>query len=300
MTRGQLLLSNAFAALLAVAAAWFALNAAELARHAPLNLARSTPPTEKPPLPPAARSRAPDRMSKTTPTASLRFVAAQPLGNDVALQGAPGARMLFSPPVAPQLEPALIFPNIIPAPENNVIASLELVAPLIDDYKFSARIRAAAMRSDRTAAVGEGDPGLVPRLSPAPLRRPKRRESATARSENVKTPEPTSTAEEPQTPTNGRIATAAPSQSTEERVAAAATHRAPEGGFKPTEGMILLGVFQSRTGDRALIRTASRGVVTVTPGDDIEGWRVAAINNTSLQLRRASQTRLLELPGNAR
>jgi hypothetical protein len=64
--------------------------------------------------------------------------------------------------------------------------------------------------------------------------------------------------------------------------------------------MILLGVFQSRTGDRALIRTASRGVVTVTPGDDIEGWRVAAINNTSLQLRRASQTRLLELPGNAR
>ena len=45
-----------------------------------------------------------------------------------------------------------------------------------------------------------------------------------------------------------------------------------------------------------LVRTATDGNVRVRPGDEIMGWRVASIGEDHIQLRRATQTRMLTLP----
>ena len=61
------------------------------------------------------------------------------------------------------------------------------------------------------------------------------------------------------------------------------------------EGLILIGVFQSRNAERAIIKKPSGESVRVTTGDEIEGWRVSGISADHIILRRASQTRMLKL-----
>ena len=78
------------------------------------------------------------------------------------------------------------------------------------------------------------------------------------------------------------------------RVEAAATTRI-DAAAPPEGGMILLGVFNGRGNERALVRTSS-GSQRVVVGDEIDGWRVTAINNSSVQLRRASNVRMLRMP----
>ena len=78
------------------------------------------------------------------------------------------------------------------------------------------------------------------------------------------------------------------------RVMAAATTRV-EAAAPPAGGMILLGVFKGRSSERALVRT-TKGSQRVEIGDEIDGWRVTAITHSSVQLRRASNVRMLRMP----
>ncbi|MBX2856325.1 MAG: hypothetical protein KTR21_15140 [Rhodobacteraceae bacterium] len=63
----------------------------------------------------------------------------------------------------------------------------------------------------------------------------------------------------------------------------------------PEGGMILLGVFNGRGNERALVRTTS-GSQRVVVGDEIDGWRVTAITDSAVQLRRSTSVRMLRMP----
>ena len=78
------------------------------------------------------------------------------------------------------------------------------------------------------------------------------------------------------------------------RVEAAATTRV-DAAAPPEGGMILLGVFNGRGNERALVRTSS-GSQRVVIGDEIDGWRVTAITDSAVQLRRSTNVRMLRMP----
>lgn len=303
MNRTPLLILNAVAALLTVAAAWFAVNAPELARQPTRDLTLASPEPDRPPLPPAPASRSVDAPAAGAPP-TLTFVAkrSDPPSGGAARGAAPGARTVLAPPMTPgaSMEHGL---EELRRPDRREPLAMAVAQPTIDQFYGPHFLPRSARRSDRGEAVGDGDPGLAPRRAPIPRKRPDPPEKAVAAAETAE-PE-TSEGAEASASASASTAASAPaperparselSDRASSRVAAAA-RSTPGPDFQPVEGMILLGVFKGRQGERALVRTQTGDVKTVTPGDEIEGWRVASIGETTLQLRRASQTRLLELP----
>lgn len=64
----------------------------------------------------------------------------------------------------------------------------------------------------------------------------------------------------------------------------------------PSGRLALLGTFMKPDGDRALIRTASGKIATVTKGTTIGNAKVIAIEEGRLVLMRGTNTTTLEMP----
>lgn len=71
---------------------------------------------------------------------------------------------------------------------------------------------------------------------------------------------------------------------------------ATEENALPSGRLVLLGTFLSDEGGRALIRTASGKITTVTPGTTIGNTRVIAIDDGELVITRGSRTTRLKMP----
>ena len=71
---------------------------------------------------------------------------------------------------------------------------------------------------------------------------------------------------------------------------------ATEKNALPSGRLALLGTFMKPDGDRALIRTASGKIATVTKGTTIGNAKVIAIEDGKLVLMRGTNTTTLEMP----
>lgn len=71
---------------------------------------------------------------------------------------------------------------------------------------------------------------------------------------------------------------------------------ATEKNALPSGRLALLGTFLNAKGARALIRTASGKIATVTPGTTIGNAKVIAIDDGQMVISRGSRTTTLEMP----
>ena len=71
---------------------------------------------------------------------------------------------------------------------------------------------------------------------------------------------------------------------------------ATEENALPSGRLVLLGTFLGDDGGRALIRTASGKIATVTPGTTIGNAKVVAIDEGELILSRGTRTTKLTMP----
>lgn len=265
----------ALAGLVTVAAllsAWFAVNGPKLARGGLQELRAVALPEEAPPLPPGVFTRS---ASETTGALARRSLFAPAEGaspaaraNPPDLGGAPTPRGVVAPP---SLGPRWPSPAVA-SPEEQVRIALAAPRPGHEQY-FGGHL---IPDEDRISDLPDvpGAEAEAPTYVEPPRRNPRLADE-----------EPAPDVAEGGAPEEAEVAAADP---------AAAIGDAPP--IEGLEGVVLLGVFQSRGAERALVRTATGENVRVRPGDDINGWSVAAIGEDFIRVRRASQTRLLRMP----
>lgn len=298
MNRNFWLILLMFFSATAVGAGWFAVNAPEASRpsFAALGGVRLT--NEKPPLPPAPLSRprgkgfeAVLRRPLFRPPNGGAVGSRQPVGAAAALGGKQVGRREVLAPVAPA--PFADFGEVASShgPQDDFQAAFGLEAPRHKQY-FGAHLipddsrttdgvggSAAAIAALRPDDSGERILEPPPRIS-APVPRPR----PASRPRSAPRPQPDDNAPE--------------------AVAEAATRydggsaAAISGGAAPSpeDDIILLGVLLRRGKDRALVRLPSGESRRVQLGDDIVGWKVSQIQADSIQLKRASQTRVIKVP----
>lgn len=353
MSRTPLLIANAAAAFAMVAAAWFALNAVELARRGPGPVSLGAIAPERPPLPPRPTARTVD----AAPGGAARALVFGDRPVDAALAAmalseadpsAEGARLKPLSSAAAAAEMSAAAAELAPAPEVDEALAETAAAPspaaeastAAEDSTAAEASTAAEEEPAQTGPAPELDATATaegPDLPPPPPPRPARSaaavdgaaaaeasaaqagEPATDAPAADERPSPPGTeaadadadAQEafpglPQTtppapPRRPGVAAApapaapAPVSDVDLAVAEAATTRAPD-GLPSVDGMFLISVLTSAQGDRALLRSPLRGVVTVRQGDEVDGWRVASIDVNSVGLSRDGETRVLELP----
>lgn len=313
MTRGSWIVANVLLMLTTVLAGWFAANAPEAARPS-LNAYESVELTaEAPPLPPAPyrvaaadAAKALERRALFTPSANARSGGAAPRpprGSE------PMARTVL-------LDPTMPPERLANADEASVSdrfrASLSVQKPHHQQY-FGGHLLSPESRDTDLDGYEPAD-GVAPDYASRPrinLRRPEAEGQPVAAADN---PSAAGAADEAQSPEAAEagdegsdLATAPPDATAQdpaqgageaaiEEAATDPSDAAPPADSGEPEDMILLGVFQSRGAERALVRTATGGNVRVRPGDEIEGWRVSAIGEDNILLRRASKIRVLKLP----
>lgn len=301
MTRVQWRLFTLAAAALTVASAWFALNGARIAKpgagalsavELPAEQAHLPPSDAGPPVAPAPLGKAlfgPGGDPLTTSEIGARILRDLP---------GPTARIVLAPsPATPSLEDADLA-DARRALEPLLLAA-EIAPPRHDQY-FGASLLPDESRA--TDPDGPPKPGEeTAAAAPAPTGADNATDQEAAANAPAFAPKP---APNPGPPAGGVAAPAPAPQivvepgETATAVAAAATSQAaPDPNADGPDGMILLGVFRGSGSSRALVRTATESARQVSPGDEINGWRVAAIGEDHIRLRRASQTRMLKLPG---
>lgn len=318
MGRRSLLILNCLLFATAIIAGWFAANAPQLARPALTEFGDVTLPDETPPLPPAPIL---ERAGDSAPMLARRPLFTLQEGVSLSAAAAPPRR-------ADPLARTVLTPAIAPPPDDGAMAgetfdagvdfqvALALARPrheqyfgghllppetfLSDQEKPPERTAPDGATSDGAtsddAADGETEislaPATAPKPRPSPLRGRASPDAATAGAGQADAPA-IATADAP------RELGGATMENESASVAAAAAGVASGAASADSDDgvdMILLGVFQSRGAERALVRTATDGNVRVRPGDEIMGWRVASIGEDHIQLRRATQTRMLRLP----
>lgn len=302
MTRSGWMSLIAAAATAALAAGWFAVNAPEIARPTFADLGPVALPEETPPLPPAPFSRG---VGQGGERLARRPLFTPPEG------GAPGPREIVRLLPAEDGAPAFrgLTPPLAAAPTSDIVetgtdrqpadgfqAAFGLQKPRHRQYFGGHLLSGSAVKSDPNAPPPEGLSGGA-----AAGRSGEAEAPVSAPTPRLK-PSPPATAAAPSSLEPAGVDAAAEAAAA---VAAAATRPAPraetpaaaaaaEGGAP--EGLVLLGVLLRRGDDRALIRTPAGESLRVTLGDEVAGWRIAGIGEDFVQLRRASQTRMLRVP----
>lgn len=306
----------------AFAGGWFAVNAPELARPSLESGASVEIEVAPPPLPPAPFIRtAIDGGEAITPRPL--FSAPEPIAVAAARAGGgaangsgrppePIARTLINPPImalgvlVSEVEEGRLDGRGFAVARTPLLAAPELAGP---DRPLLAAARGSdpgfapdtaprpAGHPDRRDILSiERRPGeYAASLAPRPRARPERAQTAVAARDGA--------AEETggETETGAAVEPAGGEGGEGDAVVAAAAPEQPRDRFleDPTlmteEGLILIGVFQSRNSERAIIKKPNGESVRVTTGDEIEGWRVSGISSDHITLRRASQTRMLKL-----
>lgn len=261
----------------AVAAGWLAVNAPSLVRPPLEPTGRIETPRETPPLPPA-----PFRPRATADADGLarRSVFAAPgaagrLDGSVAAPGEPPAAVGVSvTPSAPfGSDPRQTPERFWATPGAEISVAIAPPRPRHGQFFGGHQIPDEIRRSgpDGEGPVAEGlGPARAFRPEPNPRRR--------------------SVDDAPPAIVQGGDG--------DEGVAAAATQQADPASVED-DGLILLGVLVGRGADRALVRTPDGSAVRVSQGDEVAGWRVATISDDQIQLRRATQTRILRMPTEA-
>lgn len=290
-------------AALTVAAAWFALNAPRLAQPGLQPLAAVSLPAEKPSTPPGEAAPAP----APAPLARALFGQA-PARGDIAAPlrdlPSPAVRSVIAPSPA---NPGYVAPEMAamrqsPAPFD---VALRITPPQHQQY-FGASLfmeESRATDSGETTDTAAGGQDTTPAIdsagaTEAAAEQPDETPGAQHAPEFAPRPEPRPTHDDPPAPPTPPAPeiTVAPGE-TDPGVAAAATSHASMADDQGIDGMILLGVFRGSGSSRALVRTATESARQVSPGDEINGWRVSSIGEDRIELRRASQTRMLMMPG---
>ena len=283
MTRAHLWLLNIFLAVTVIATAWWAMNAPRVARPLPTVLGEVDLPKEKPPLPPAPYAWAPRESAdgvgrrpifahrEKTPDSAATIRPSYPLAQTVP------------PPLAAAPRRDMDEPPRLKSPSDPFGFARQIDPPKHSQY-FGGHLLSPDQRKSDLNGKSSAKTGLAPKYAPKPERNPRRGKPATPK---VASPTPTSKPPKATPPK--------PSRPTAETVADAATSKAAPGASE-VEGMILLGVFRSRGADRALVRKPNGSSVRVEQGDEIEGWRVYAIGDAFVELRRSSQSRMLRMP----
>ncbi|MCI4663773.1 MAG: hypothetical protein MRY74_03540 [Neomegalonema sp.] len=280
MTRAQLWVLNIALIICVISGAWWAMNAPRVARPLPSVLGAVDLPREKPPLPPAPFAWAPRESADGIGRRPILATAAA-----VKRDGAAVRQKYPAASAAPPLLAAAARRDMDGAPELKSPADPFGFAKQIDPPKHSQYFGGHLLtpdqrRSDLAGASTAAAPGLAPKYAPKPTRNPRR----------GKTAEPTAASPVPPKPPTPPK----PARPTAESIAEAATSKAPAAAG--VEGMILLGIFRTRGADRALVRKPNGGAVRVEKGDEIEGWRVYAIGDEFVELRRSDQSRTLHMP----
>lgn len=257
MTRGQLWMINALLAFLAIIGAWWAINAARVAAPSPVAFASVDLPTERPPLPPAPFRPA---QSETADGVGRRDIFAAPAVLASGPATPPDAPIIVSvlAPYSAAPRRDIDIPMDRPRQNDPFGFAVDPTTPGYAEFTPFHLIPPETLQSDRAGIEIIGDPGLGPTYAPRPSINPRRNIDLAAISEP--------------------------------------TAPGPSLSDGAVEGMILLGVFRSSGEDRALVRTPDGASVSVQPGDEIEGWRVADIADESIDLTRASQRTTLRLP----
>lgn len=73
--------------------------------------------------------------------------------------------------------------------------------------------------------------------------------------------------------------------------------QATQPGALPQDQPVLLGTFMAQAGDRALMRSGTGEIVSLTVGDWIEPYQVAAIGEGEIMLVVYNQVHRLTIPG---
>lgn len=298
MSRGLWMLTNALLLVATVLAGWFAANAPEAARPSLSAFDRVELSAEAPPLPPAPYRAAAADSAKALERRAL-FSASRGGGGSVAPAPPRGSEPMARTVLARPASPAKRYET----PEESAVsddfrAALALTKPRHEQY-FGGHLIAPESRDSDLDDYTPAD-GVAPDYAGRPKINPKRPEASTPIAD-VEAPEeegvaaavaPPTVEEDGEAP--GAVDEAALDPTAGDGQAGEGQAAAAVGG--EPEDMILLGVFQSRGAERALVRTATGGNVRVRPGDEIEGWRVSAIGEDNILLRRASKIRVLRLP----
>ncbi len=269
MTRTQLWILNFALAAAVIAAAWWAVNAARVAAPSPTPLGAVDLPTERPPVPPAPFRRAPSDSPDGVGRRDV-FAASPARRSDAPATRAeaPAAAGVVAPNAAAPTRDSL-GERQRPSQDDPFRFAEGIEKPSYEQYAGAHLIPPEQRESDRAGVVPAGEPGNAPLYAARPRINPRRAPAGGADAAPQDVAAGTPEAVEP----------------TESSLAAGAV-----------DGFILLGVFRSSGEDRALVRKPDGESVRVVQGDEIEGWRVADIGDEFVELRRASQTRLLRLP----
>lgn len=290
MSRTVWLAINVGLIIMAISAAWFAVNARQLARPMLATLGPVELPNENPPLPPAPFARtvgddaglltARDLFSEPE---MARLAAAEPTGpgRPTTRESLPTSRALTTPMVVPSIRPPSVGPELR-MPGDDVRFRLTGVKPEVLQYFGSHLIPQSHRETDI-----EGAPGAVvpaPGYALPPKGNPRGAAAGLGRAPSaVAAPDPSES-----------DADAAPA-GTEAEADATATEIGD--AADTLDGLILISVLRNRTGGgRAILITPQASTRAVTIGEEVVGWRVSTIGDDFINLRRGSQTRVLRMP----
>lgn len=289
MTRDLWLGLSLFIAVCAVAAGWFAMNAPEASRPRFADLGPVVLPEANPPMPPAPLARR-DAAGYETLLRRPLFASGdrgpQPrrgLGDRGALPaGAVGFSAVLAPlATAPQAD--LKPMKTDRAPRELFQAGFGIPRPSHSQF-FGGHLLPDAVRLSDPEPPPKRE--TAPALAPAPATPLDL--SGSSGGAPLPRPRPGSTTIE--TPVREEVAAQEPS------AIAAPTLESEAAAGGGEVDIIVLGVLLGRGQDRALVRTPDGENRRVSLGDLIAGWRVAAIGEDFVRLRRASQTRELKVP----
>lgn len=189
------------------------------------------------------------------------------------------AAALAAPPgeAAPSLAPPPLPAERAAPPEDEkpVELSAEELAAALADEPGEAAPTAAPAPPPRPREVSSEPSELAVLAAPAPEKRPK----------SIK----------PTTVLGAKTVAAPKDQKKGGRPVAAARGATQSDGIELGD-ISLLGVFSNRSGRRALLRTPDGQIVRVSPGDQVDGWTVAAIAKSSIRINRDGESRNLKLP----
>lgn len=316
MTRRSWFRAMVSAAILALAAAWFALNARELSRPEFASLADLVVASEDMPLPPAPFFESP---------------SAVPGGLDARTLFAPAASASSTAPYAPPEADGPVTRTVLSAlvgmsrdvgadagVESRVIdpmrAALSPARPAAPSAVESHGLAPESLTSD-LAESGEDGESIAPAYAPSPRAHPSRRggvaQPIDAEADGAANAETSAAAEAAsdlaQAPAEEASQPASQEPSQEASQAAAQQEPAAEAAqpeetasaapaIESLDGVILLGVFEGRSRAHALVMTAEGDTQRVRSGDAVGGWRVAGFGDDFIRLRQGNRTRLLRMP----
>ncbi|MEL6277498.1 MAG: hypothetical protein AAFQ73_08085 [Pseudomonadota bacterium] len=289
MSRSIWIAVNGLLVAVTFAMGWFAVNAPQLARPSLESSDAIAITVDPPPLPPAPFIRSSlDGGEAITPRPL--FSAPETIDVVTASTNGPGPADRNQPPIVRSvINPPIMALGTL---SSNIAASL----PAARDF----RVGRTSVLEDQSALVRNigivaevraPDPGFAPKSAPRPFPHPDRQDILDLeRRPGVfaaeLAPRPRKRPEQTERAIN--VTTAPEPAAQRDRFLEDPT-------LMTEEGLILIGVFQSRNSERAIIKTPSGEAVRVTTGDEIEGWRVSSISADRITLRRASQTRMLKL-----